>query len=66
MLGRDDSPPYIKAESAYFTVVLRQKCVSELSEMDCGTTVEEAKELIERGYSYEGEIDGVKLFKKIK
>jgi len=30
------------------------------------TTVKEAKELIEKGYSYECEIDGVQLFKKIK
>jgi hypothetical protein len=30
------------------------------------TTVEEAKDLIEKGFSYECEIDGVKLFKKIK
>ena len=29
-------------------------------------TVEEAKALIEKGFSYECEIDGVKLFKKIK
>ena len=35
----------------------------------CGTeykTIQEAKALIEKGFSYECEIDGVKLFKKIK
>ena len=30
------------------------------------TTVEEAKALIEAGFSYECEVDGIKLFKKIK
>ena len=41
---------------------------NEVPEFLCepAKTMEEAKSLIEKGFSYEFEIDGIKLFKKIK